>query len=50
MSKFATGSTLYPIQNGQLKIVAYASKRLLEAARNYSITQLEMGGLAINMC
>ena len=42
MSKFATGSTLYQIQNGKPKLIAYASKRLPEAARNYSITELEL--------
>ena len=30
-------------------MIAYASKRLSEAARNYSITELEMCGLAINI-
>ena len=49
-SKFATGSTLYQIQNGKLKLIAYVGKRLLEAAQNYSITELEMCGLAINIC
>ena len=48
-SKFATGSALYQIQNGQLKLTAYASKRMLEAAKNYSITELEMCGLTINI-
>ena len=48
-SKFATGSALYQIQNGKPKLIAYASKRLSEAARNYSITKLEMCGLAINI-
>ena len=48
-SQFATGSTLYQIQNGKPKLIAYASKRLLEAARNYSITELEVCGLAINI-
>ena len=48
-SKFATGSPLYQIQNGYPKLIAYASKRLPEAARNYSITELEMCGLAINI-
>ena len=41
-SKFATGSALYQIQNGKPKLIAYASKRLPKAARNYSITELEM--------
>ena len=49
MSKHATGSTLYQIQNGKPKLMAYASKRLPEAAKNYSITELEMCGLAIDI-
>ena len=34
-SKYATGSALYQIQNGKPKLIAYASKSLLEAAKNY---------------
>ena len=37
-SKFAAGSALYQIQNGKPKLIAYASKRLPEAVRSYSIT------------
>ena len=48
-SKFATGSALYQVQDGKPKLIAYASKRMLEAAKTYSITELEMCGLAINM-
>ena len=48
-SKFATGSVLYQIQNGQPKLIAYASKRMPEAAKNYLITEPEMCGLAINI-
>ena len=48
-SKFATGSTLYQIQNGKPKLITYASKRLPEAAKSYSITELELCGLAINI-
>ena len=48
-SKFATGSALYQIQNRQPKLIAYASKRMPEAAKNYSITELEMCGLAMNI-
>ena len=48
-SKFATGSALYQIQNGQPRLIAYASKRMPEVAKNYSITELEMCGLAINI-
>ena len=47
MSKFATGSTLYQIQNGKSRLIAYASKRLPEAIKSYSITELELCGLAI---
>ena len=48
-SKFATGSVLYQIQNGKPKLIAYASKRLPEAARNYSFTEIELYRLAINI-
>ena len=48
-SKFATGSALYQIQNGQPKPIAYMSKRMPEAVKNYSITELEMCGLAIDI-
>ena len=48
-SKFATGSALYQIQNGKPKLITYASKRLPEAAKSYSITELEWCGLAINI-
>ena len=48
-SKFATGSVLYQIQNGMPKLIAYMSKRLPEAAKGYSITELEPCGLAINI-
>ena len=49
MSKFAMGSILYQIQNGKPKLIAYASERLAEAAKNYSITELELCRLAINI-
>ena len=48
-SKSATGSALYQVQNGQPRLIAYASKRMPEAAKNYSITELEMCGLAMNI-
>ena len=48
-SKYAMGSALYHIQNGKPKLIAYASKRLPEAAKNYSITDFEMYELAINI-
>ena len=48
-SKYATGGALYQIQNGKPKLIAYSSKRLPEAAHNYSITELAMSGLVINI-
>ena len=48
-SKFATGSVLYQIQGGKPKLIVYVSKRLPEAVKNYSITELELCGLAINI-
>ena len=44
-SNFATGSVLYQIQNGKSKLI----KGLPEAAKNYSITELELCGLAKNI-
>ena len=43
-SKFATGSALYQIQNDKPKLIAYRSKRLPEAAKSYSIMELELCG------
>ena len=40
---------MYQIQNQKPKLIAYQSKWLSEAARNYLITELEMCGLAINI-
>ena len=48
-SKFATGSALYQIQNGKPKLITFVSKRLPEAAKSYSLTELELCGLAINI-
>ena len=48
-SKLATGSALYQVQDGKPKLTAYVSKRMSEAEKNYSITELEMCGLAINI-
>ena len=48
-SKFTTGRALYQIQNGQPKLIAYMSKTMPETAKNYSITELKMCGLAINI-
>ena len=48
-STFATSSALYQIQNGKPKLIACVSKRLPEVVINYSITELEMCSLAINI-
>ena len=48
-NKFAMESALYQIQNGKPKLIMYASKRLPGATRNYSITELELCRLAINI-
>ena len=49
-SKFATSSALYQIQNGKPKLIAYVSKRLPEATKNYSITELELCRLVNKYC
>ena len=41
-SKYAKGSMLYQTQDGTHRLTAYVSKRMPEAAQNYSITELEM--------
>ena len=48
-SKLATGRALYQVQDRKPKLIAYVSKRMPEAAKNYSITELEMCGLVINI-
>ena len=48
-SKYAMGSALYQVQNGKPKLIAYASKRMSKAVRIFSITELEMYSLAINI-
>ena len=48
-SKFATDCTLYQIQIGKPTLIAYVSKRLSEAAKSYSIMELELCGLTINI-
>ena len=43
------GSTLYQVQSGMPRLTAYVSKRMPDAAKNFSITELELCGLAINI-
>ena len=40
---------MYQIQGGKPKLMAYASKGLPEASQNYSTTEFELCGLAINI-
>ena len=47
--KLATSSALYQVQDGKPKLIANVNKRMPEAAKNYSTTELEMCGLAINI-
>ena len=44
-----TGSSLWQIQEGKHKLIGYASKTLPEACSRYSVTELEMTGLLVNM-
>ena len=44
-----TGSSLWQIQEGKPKLIGYASKTLPEAHSRYSVTELEMTILLVNM-
>ena len=44
-----TGSSLLQIQGGKPRLIGYASKALPEACSRYSVTELEMTGLLVNM-
>ena len=44
-----TGSALWQIQAGVPRLIGYASKMLPSACRNYSVTELEMTGMLINL-
>ena len=48
-SKTVAGSALYQIQNGTPRLIGYASKRLLPAAVNYSIIEIELLSLNVNI-
>ena len=47
--KFVTNSALHQIQNGQLRLIVYTSKTMPKVTQNYSITESEFCGLAINI-
>ena len=44
-----TGSSLWQIEGGKPRLIGYASKTLPEACSRYSVTELEMTGLLVNM-
>ena len=44
-----TGSSLWQMQEGKARLIGYASKTLHEACSRYSVTELEMTGLLVNM-
>ena len=48
-SKVGTGSSLWQYQDGKPHLIGYVSKALPEACSHYSVTELEMTGLLVNM-
>ena len=48
-SKTHTGSSFWQIQDAKPSLLGYASKGLPEACKNYSVSELEMTGIAINI-
>ena len=48
-SRTHTGSSLWQVQEGKPKLIGYASKSLPAPAVNYSVTELEMTGMAVNI-
>ena len=48
-SRTHAGSALWQIQDGKPCLLGYASKTLPAASKNYSVTELEMTGMLINL-
>ena len=48
-SRTHTGSSLWQIQEGKPRLIGYASKSLPAPALNYSVTEMEMTGMAVNI-
>ena len=48
-SRRHASSSMWQMQNGQPKLIGYSSKTLPKACLNYSVTELEMFGLSINL-
>ena len=49
-SRTHTGSSLWQVQEGKSRLIGYASKSLSAPAQNYRVTELEMTGIAVNIC
>ena len=48
-SKIACGAALYQVQDGVERLVGYNSKRLPAPAARYTISELELLGLTVNI-
>ena len=48
-SREGTGSSLWQVQEGKPRLIGYASKTLPKACKRYSVMELEMTGLLVNM-
>ena len=48
-STIGCGATLYQMIDGEYRVVAYYSKKLPEAVRRYSISELELTGMLANI-
>ena len=48
-SREGTGSSLWQVQEGKPRLIGFASKTLPKACQRYSVTELEMIGLLVNM-
>ena len=48
-SRTHTGSSLWPVQEGKPRLIGYARKSLPAPAINYSVTELEITGMAVNI-
>ena len=49
LSRTHTGSSLWQVQEGKSRLISYASESLPTPAQNYSVTELEMTGMAVNI-
>ena len=48
-SRRHAGSAMWQMQNGKPRLIGYSSKTLPKACLNYSVTELEMFGLSMNL-